>query len=125
MKVSDHASHGGTKVQSPNIEPSSCEHYSGQEANCIPTIIDSETQKKGRQLEEVMRLFKKATTYPLSSCILETPKHKSSSQINAEERDEKAANKPRKSPRLSGKNSKGKLVIRLAQDLVAKKCGII
>jgi hypothetical protein len=31
----------------------------------------------------------------------------------------------RKSPRVSAKNSKGKSILRLAQDLVAKKCGVI
>jgi hypothetical protein len=87
--------------------------------------MDSETQKKGIELQEVLRLFKKATTYPLSACILETPKHKSSSQLPTDDKEEAVFDNHRKSPRLSGKNSKGKSVIKLAQDLVAKKCGII
>jgi hypothetical protein len=31
----------------------------------------------------------------------------------------------RKSPRLKGKNSKGKFIVMLAQDLIAKKYGVI
>jgi hypothetical protein len=42
-----------------------------------PTLMDSATQQEGRELQEVLRLFKQATTTPLSACILQTPKHKS------------------------------------------------
>jgi hypothetical protein len=38
---------------------------------------------------------------------------------------EQSENRPRKSPRSKEKGSGGKSIIKLAQDLVAKKCGII
>jgi hypothetical protein len=74
--------------------------------------------EKGKELHEVLRMFKQATTSPLSSFLLETPKHKAKSKSQTSDR-------PRKSHRLSGKGGKGKSVLKLAQDLVAKKCGII
>jgi hypothetical protein len=79
--------------------------------------------EKGKELLEVLRLFKQATTSPLSSFLLDTPKHKANSKSQTSEGDG-GPDKQRKSPRLSGKGGTGKSVLRLAQDLVAKKCGI-
>jgi hypothetical protein len=87
-------------------------------------------------------MFKAAKTAPLSSCILQTPKHKTSihkdKQVNQDVQPcvgkasvqpsiEKASVQPnqRKSLRLQGKGIKNKSIIQMAQDLVARKCGII
>jgi hypothetical protein len=62
------------------------------------------------------------TTTPLPGCILDTPKHKS---VDKSIKESKEADNLRKSPMLSGRINKGKSVVNLAQDLVARKCGII
>jgi hypothetical protein len=38
--------------------------------------MDPATLEEGRALQEVVMMFKQATTSPLSSSILKTPKHK-------------------------------------------------
>jgi hypothetical protein len=99
------------------------------QSSISPTTIDTATQEKGKELQELLRMFRQATTIPLSSFILKTPNHKG---ITAEKGVEDEAGqegqkegRQRKSPRLKGKNSQGKSVIELVQDLVAKKCGIL
>jgi hypothetical protein len=69
-------------------------------------------------------MFKQATTSPLSSFLLETPKHKANNKFQASDK-RGGSDKPRKSHRLNGNDSKGKSMLKLAQDLVVKKCGII
>jgi hypothetical protein len=41
-----------------------------------PILMDPGTQEQGHELQEMLRLFKQTTTSPLSSYILQTPKHK-------------------------------------------------
>jgi hypothetical protein len=41
-----------------------------------PVMIDSTTQEQGKQLHEVIRMFKEITTTPLSKFVLQTSKHK-------------------------------------------------
>jgi hypothetical protein len=65
----------------------------------------------------------------MSSCILQTPIHKS----NTEETSKKTKSEPlrksleklRQNPRVSNKSTKGNSIRKLTQDLVTKKCGII
>jgi hypothetical protein len=87
--------------------------------------IDAEIRKQGQDLQEMLRMFKDSTSAPLSSCILQTPQNKIPStkdpalQIDAEQELQQ-----RKSPRLKNKNNSGKTIVKLAQDLIAKKRGI-
>jgi hypothetical protein len=85
--------------------------------------LDSETLEKGTKLQEVLHLFRQATTTPLATSILEMPKHKDGKDTN--QKTIATKDTPRKSPRLQAKNSSKKSMVKLAQYLLAKKCGII
>jgi hypothetical protein len=73
---------------------------------------------------EVHQLFNQSTTSPLAASFLQMHPHKEIPQSNKEEVIITSQDKQSKSPRLSAKSDKGKSVLRLAQDLVAKKCGL-
>jgi hypothetical protein len=87
--------------------------------------MDLGTRAQGEQLIEVLQLFKQATTSPLSGSILKTHAHKVIPQEVRSIKEIANSNPHRKSPRLSAKGSKGKIVLKLAQDLIVKKCGIV
>jgi hypothetical protein len=89
-----------------------------------PQCIDEAIQDQGRDLLQLLQLFKEANSDPLSSCILQTPKNKT--KQNQQLKSDKANVQPnqRKSLRLQEKGTKNKS-IKMAQKLVAKKCGII
>jgi hypothetical protein len=80
-------------------------------------------------------MFKQAATEPLSSFVLKTLVHKGDIiKVNPNKGDVPATDvehqkqKPsRKSPRLheKGIKSKGKNIIKKAQEIVARKCGIL
>jgi hypothetical protein len=53
------------------------------------------------------------------------PKHKPKGPSKASSTSNKERIKQRKSPRLQEQGSKGKTIIKKAQELVAKKCGIL
>jgi hypothetical protein len=89
-----------------------------------PTQIDTAIQEQGKELHELLQLFKQSSSEPLSSFILQTPTKK----INVDDHSQIGASKQReqrKSPRPSAKTSKGKSIIKKAQDLIAKNCGIL
>jgi hypothetical protein len=94
--------------------------------------MDPSTHERGKELQNMMRLFKEATTSPLSTSILQIPLHKTAMQeSNPPEQDSQPAKSPtpqrvqRQSPRLKSKLPKEKSITRLAQDLVDKKCGVL
>jgi hypothetical protein len=70
-------------------------------------------------------MFKQTIASLLSSCILQTPKNKVVLLENTVVSEGGPSNQQRKSPRLNSKNSGGKSIVRLAHDLVVKKCGVI
>jgi hypothetical protein len=72
-----------------------------------------------------MRLFKEATTTPLDNFVLQMPKHKITQKEDEGAKNSKLKATSRMSLGDSTKNPKGKSILKLAQDLVAKKCGII
>jgi hypothetical protein len=90
-----------------------------------PATTDPELQQQGSELQEVLRMFKQTTTSPLSSCILQTPKNEVVLLENTGVSEGGPSNQQRKSSRLNAKNSGGKPIVRLAHDLVVKKCGVI
>jgi hypothetical protein len=95
------------------------EEHEDQGNQNSPTRMDQEIQQ-----QEMMRLFKQTTTEPISEFILQTPQYKKTKthkQTHPTVDDELVQ---RKSPRLKGKINNGKTVVKLAQDLIAKKCGI-
>jgi hypothetical protein len=92
-------------------------------ANVSLVAMDPDTLEKGKKLHEVLQLFKQATTTPPSSSILQTLKHKNKTTSNHNSGGSKGT--LRKSPRLQAKNNFEKSMVKLAQDLTAKKCGII
>jgi hypothetical protein len=81
-----------------------------------PTQMDSGTKAQGEKLVDVLQLFKQATT---------SPTHKTITSEARKTPETTSLASQRKSPRLSAKSSKGKPVIKLAQDLIAKRCGIV
>jgi hypothetical protein len=87
-----------------------------------PTSMDPVDQEQGEELHEVLKLFKQATSNPLSACLLQTPKHKAQAKVSKEIPKEGSS---RQSPELKAKKGKDKSITRLAQDLVVKKCGLI
>jgi hypothetical protein len=87
-----------------------------------PTKMDFETREQGKEMHEVLKLFKTTTTSPMSSCILQMPKHK---RRIVEDSPKSVQGTQRRSPRLSAKKKPtGKSIVRLAKEFVAKKCGI-
>jgi hypothetical protein len=87
--------------------------------NLSPTMMDQATYEQGKDIKELLRQF--TVTTPLSGFILQTPQHNILDQ-NAEQNKEEGL---WRSPRLKKKNSGGKAIVKLAQDLVVKKCGIL
>jgi hypothetical protein len=62
---------------------------------------------------------------PLSGFVLQTPQNKIIDQSTTNDKVDPGEAIIRKSPSLKKKNNSGKTVIKLAQDLVARKCGVI
>jgi hypothetical protein len=84
-------------------------------------MMDQATYEQGKDIKELLRQFRLTVTTPLSGFILQTPQHNILDQ-NAEQNKEEGL---WRSPRLKKKNSGGKAIVKLAQDLVVKKCGIL
>jgi hypothetical protein len=89
--------------------------------NLSPTMMDQATYEQGKDIKELLRQFRLTVTTPLSGFILQTPQRNILDQ-NAEQNKEEGL---WRSPRLKKKNSGGKTIVKLAQDLVVKKCGIL
>jgi hypothetical protein len=68
-------------------------------------------------------MFKQAHSTPLSTYILETPQHKKPLPSTQNQLPDQEASAQRQSSRLKGENSNGKTIVRMAQDLIAKKWG--
>jgi hypothetical protein len=64
-------------------EPENVADAAAKDAHVSISLVtlDHEIQEKGKQIHEVMRLFKQATTLPLSSFVLQTPHHKNSTSV--------------------------------------------
>jgi hypothetical protein len=84
-----------------------------------PIRMDTANQDQGKDLQELLRLFKHAISEPLFSFILQTHQHKN--KTTAEQQD-KQKEKQGKYTRLQEKTHDGKTVLK---KLVAKKCGIM
>jgi hypothetical protein len=110
-------------AQSPPVTAEAIEN-AGQ-ATGSPIQMDAAMQEQGRELQELMRMFRQSTTTPLSECVLQTPSHKAKLSENTPAEKEKTQTTQRKSPRLKAKKKSDKSIIKLARDLVAKKCGIL
>jgi hypothetical protein len=113
----------------------------GEDSSFSLHQIDEVVKAQGKDLMELLPLFRNSTAEPPSSFLLQTPKHKGG--VNSEllhslaSRSEQLqsnisqqVNNPgslvkRQSPRLKAKSEKIKPVIKLAQELVAKKWGIL
>lgn len=94
-----------------------------------PQRMSPEIQSEGHKLQEVLRLFKQSVAQPISGAVLQTPAYKAQGPDmgeNAKTHDTTApTQKIRQSPRLQIKLGKGKPVIKMAQELVARKCGTL
>jgi hypothetical protein len=73
----------------------------------------------------MLSLFKQSTSTPLSGFVLQMPQHKADPPSNSLPLDGEKEQGPWRSPRLMKKNSSGKDIFKLAQDLIAKKCGVL
>lgn len=92
------------------------------EVTSSPLTMFPEIQEEGNELQEVLRLLKQTTSKPLSGAVLPTPANKKAHKIN---KTNKKMQKLRESPRLKAKLNKGKSVTLMAQEIIAKKCGIL
>jgi hypothetical protein len=72
----------------------------------------------------VLSLFKQATSKSLCGYVLQTPQHKAPLSIETDTSKGQGTTTSEKSPRLQQKNNSGKVVSKLAQELLAKKYGI-
>jgi hypothetical protein len=94
-----------------------------------PQQIDQAIQQQGKQLHELLQLFRQANTEPLASCILQTPKNKDNTiQMKPKKKSiTETATKSiqRKSPGLQDKEGKNKSILMKAQVLVARKYDIL
>jgi hypothetical protein len=88
---------------------------------------------QGKDLLELLQIFRQTTTQPFSSFVLETPKHKSTeateppieeSHAQGEHQNSSKYNQIQ-SLRLKVKANKSKPIIKMAQEVVAKKWGIL
>jgi hypothetical protein len=110
-------------AQSPPVTAETIENAGQATGSSIQ--MDAAMQEQGRELQELMRMFRQSTTTPLLECVLQTPSHKAKLSENTPAEKEKTQSTQRKSPRLKAKKKSDKSIIKLAQDLVAKKCGIL
>jgi hypothetical protein len=70
-------------------------------------------------------MLRQANSKPLASFILQTPQYKKSSAELPEASEPDKQKNTKRSPRLKEKGTKGNNIIKKAQELVAKKCGIL
>jgi hypothetical protein len=70
-------------------------------------------------------MFKQANSEPLASSILQTLAHNLVSTKKKIPLEISKKDKQHKSPRLQNKEHNGKTIIKKAQELVARKCGIL
>jgi hypothetical protein len=96
-----------------------------EQNNISPTQMDPEIQEIGKKLQKVLKLFRQSTSSPTSSFLLQTPKYKAKEVSDKTTPAQVSEGDQRQSPRLKAKKTKDKSILRLAQDLVAKKCGIL
>jgi hypothetical protein len=76
----------------------------------------------------LLQFFKQANSEPLASFILQTPKHKIKAIPNGYNEQSAQPMKQKslwKSPRLQQKAFEGKSLMKKAQELIAKKCGVL
>ncbi|GJN32815.1 hypothetical protein PR202_gb21346 [Eleusine coracana subsp. coracana] len=138
LQVQQHLEEGGESITPTIVEP---------DTNWVvsPQRMQMDIQSDGEQLLEVLWLFKQSTSQPIFSAILPTQAHKLKEvaaedglqnvqgaelssileQSMKQQQDKKQPGKQRKSPRLKTKLSDGKPVLKMAQEIVAKKCGVI
>jgi hypothetical protein len=90
-----------------------------------PQQIDWAIQDQGAELHELLQMFKDASTEPLASFVLQTPKHKIVLPTDHVPKSSSLGTDTRCSPWLKGKMPKGKSIIKMAHEMVAKKCGIV
>lgn len=111
---------GAQDPQSPANSPAP------METACLTTSpheMDPAIQEQGNDLQEVLHLFRSSTSAPLSIFVLETPKYKK--EAPSANNSAQQQGKPRQSPRLKTKLSTGQSIVKMAQNLVAKKCRIV
>jgi hypothetical protein len=95
-----------------------------EQNNISPTQMDPKIQEIGKKLQKVLKLFRQSTSSP-TSFLLQTPKYKAKEVSDKTTPAQVSEGDQRQSPRLKAKKTKDKSILRLAQDLVAKKCGIL
>jgi hypothetical protein len=82
-------------------------------------------QQQGKDIHELLQLFKKANSELWASFLLQTLVHKAVEAKGKASSSNSKTNTQRKSHRLMGGATKNKSIIKKAQDLVARKCEII
>jgi hypothetical protein len=90
-----------------------------------PQLIDQAIQQQGRDLHQLLQMFKQSNSEPLSSFIMQTPKHKSQEDKGSAPSEGDHQVIQRKNLRQQTKNSAGKIIIKKAQELIANRCGFL
>jgi hypothetical protein len=87
-----------------------------------PIEMDFETIEQGKEMHEVLKLFKTTTTSPMSSCILQMPKHK---RRIVEDSPKSVQGTQRRSPRLNAKkNPQENQLLGLPRNLLQKNVAL-
>jgi hypothetical protein len=88
-----------------------------------PTKMDFETREQGKEMHEVLKLFKTTTISPMSSCILQMPKHK---RRIVEDNPKSVQGTQRRSPSLSAKkkNPQENQLLGLPRNLLQKNVAL-
>jgi hypothetical protein len=98
-----------------------------------PQQIDSSIQEQGNELHELLQLFRQTNSEPLASFSKHRSTRPRSLQLMAVPKLQQLGTRlPRqrsirvwKSPRLQQKASQGKSLMKKAQEVIAKKCGVL
>jgi hypothetical protein len=82
--------------------------------NINPKSIDAVIQSQGKELHELLQLFKQATSEPLCAFVLKAPLHKTTDATPISSAQASKHQGSRKSPRLQEKSisSKGRMLLR-------------
>jgi hypothetical protein len=76
-------------------------------------------------MPKLLQIFRNANTEPLTSFGLPTPQHKNKTTFDPDEIVPIQKSKAKKGEKKKGKNSKNMPINKIAQEVLAKNCGII
>jgi hypothetical protein len=93
--------------------------------NLGPQHIYEAILKQEKNMPKLLQIFRNANTEPLTSFGLPTPQHKNKTTFDPDEIVPIQKSKAKKGEKKKGKNSKNMPINKIAQEVLAKNCGII